>query len=84
MVDVQLVFDTLDYCDEKPEIPLPDEDPLEDGRIITRDNFFLLPVIVGKQNDGKIETRLPDHLCKPDDMHILDMERGNDQVECIG
>ena len=79
--NVETVFDVLDCGDDEPVVPLPDEDPLEDRRIVVGDDILLFPVVVRKEDDGEGEPRFADTSRKADDVHVLDVERGDDQVE---
>ena len=80
-LDVHLVFDALDDGDEKSEVSLPDKDLLEDRGVEVRNDILPFTVVVGKENDGHVESRLPHHLGEPDHVHVFDVECRDDQVE---
>ena len=78
---VQTVFHRLDDPEQEPGVSLPDEDPVEDRRVVVRDQLGLFPVIVRQEHDGDGESRLADHLGEACGVHVLDVEGHDHQVE---
>ena len=81
VVDVDPVFEGLDDRDNDPEIPLPDEHPVEDRRFPFDEKVLELPVVVCEQHDRDVQPRFPDEPRELDRRHVVDVERGDDEVE---
>ncbi len=62
-------------------ISLPDENPVEDGRVVVRDELLPLPVVVREKDDRDRQSRRVHHLGELDDVHVLDVKRRDDEVE---
>jgi hypothetical protein len=81
VVDVDPVFQGLDDRDDDPEIPLPDEHLVEDRRVAFKEKVLELPVVVREQHDRDVQPRFPDQPRELDRRHVVDMERGDHEVE---
>src|SRR5439155_2688048 len=78
---VALVFDVLDDRDQDAGVTLPEEDAINVGRRIARNEVLDLAIVVGEHNDGDVESGAADFTGQLRGAHVADCEVGDDQIE---
>jgi hypothetical protein len=78
--EVAAVLDILDDGQQDPDVALPQEDALQLGRVVTRNEVLELARIVGQQDDGRIQPGLPQPADQLEDVHVPEVEAGDDEI----
>ena len=81
VVDVALVLDVLHDRDEDASVALPEEDALDVGLRIARDEIRDLAVVVGQDNYRHLETGVLDLARQLRGIHVHDVQVADDEVE---
>ncbi len=79
--DVALVFDVVDDRDENARVPLPQEDAVDVGLRVARDEVLDFAMVVGQHDDGNIQSGGFDVARQLRGVHVADLQVGDDQVE---
>src|SRR5579872_58201 len=78
---VVLVFDVLNNRDQDARGSLPEEDTVDIGDRIARNEILDLAIVVSEDNDRRIESRFANLSGEIGSVGVADGEVGNDQIE---
>ena len=81
MEDVALVFDVVDHREQDARVALPQEDAIDVGAGIARQEVLDLAVVVGQDDDRNVEAGGLDLARQLRGVHVAQLQVGDDQVE---
>ena len=78
---IHAVFEVLNDGDDDAKVPLPDENLVKDVGRGRYQELLQLPVVVCEEDNGNTQTFFLHHPCEMRSVHVVDMQRRDDQIE---